>query len=95
MYNIMNDETYCSKSDLYHLLYPDSINKNYFIFSDFDTTRLSREVVSDYGIDVLDNVENIDSSNDNYLIGTKRIPEETALIHSSISRLHHYFELNK
>ncbi|KAL4492542.1 hypothetical protein ABPG72_007655 [Tetrahymena utriculariae] len=92
--NIINDDKYCLKSDLYHLMHPDSINKNYLIFSDYDKTTISREVVTDFGIDLLPELENIDYST-KYTVGTKNMPLETTMIYSQISRMHHYFEINK
>ncbi|EGR31534.1 hypothetical protein IMG5_107540 [Ichthyophthirius multifiliis] len=91
--SLINNDKYCINSDQYHILHPESIFENYYILSDFRNTDIAREVVTDFGVDVLPKI-GASMSYQQENSRTQQIPLETTLIHSSISRFHHFHKFN-
>ncbi|KAL4448661.1 hypothetical protein ABPG74_012750 [Tetrahymena malaccensis] len=91
---IISDPEYCEKSNMHHILHPESILDNYLIFTDFGYNELPREVAQQFGYDVLPQVSQ-QMSDRKQQERVYNLPVETALIHSRISRIHHFFEFNK
>lgn len=82
---------YCEKSDVYKLLHPESVMENYFIFNDFTHQELPREIIKDFGVDMIPKAW----QQNNLYKKSLDIPLETTYVFSRTSRVHHFLEFGK